>query len=109
MFRDSRVHKRASPEELIATLDALSRQGGQNAVISMHRGMLERLGDEPAGVLSEGEIEVLVLVARGLSNHDVAEHLHPSTIKRNLDNVYEKIGVGSRSEAVSKANPRRKL
>jgi DNA-binding NarL/FixJ family response regulator len=47
---DAYVHKSSSPEELIATLDVLSRQeGGHNAVISMPRGMLERLGEEPAG------------------------------------------------------------
>jgi DNA-binding response OmpR family regulator len=54
---DAYVHKSSSPEELIATLDVLSRQeGGHNAVISMPRGMLERLGEEPAGgPLGEGD------------------------------------------------------
>ena len=61
---DAYVHKSSSPEELIATLDVLSRQArGQNVVISMPRGMLERLGEEPAGGLSERETEILVLVA----------------------------------------------
>jgi LuxR family maltose regulon positive regulatory protein len=57
------------------------------------------------GALSERETEVLVLVARGLSNEQIAEALHiaPSTVKRHLANVYEKVGVSSRSEAVRKA------
>jgi Bacterial regulatory proteins, luxR family len=44
-------------------------------------------------------------VARGLSNDHIAEQLHlaPSTVKRHLANVYEKIGVGSRSEAIRTA------
>jgi DNA-binding NarL/FixJ family response regulator len=54
---------------------------------------------------SERETEVLVLAARGLSNDRIAGHLHlaPSTVKRHLANIYLKIGVGSRSEAVRMA------
>jgi DNA-binding CsgD family transcriptional regulator len=46
-----------------------------------------------------------VQVARGLSSDHIAEHLHlaPWTVKRHLANVYEKIGVGSRSEAIRAA------
>ena len=48
---------------------------------------------------------MLVLVARGLSNLRVATELGISeaTIKRHLANVYQKIGVRSRSEAVRMA------
>jgi DNA-binding NarL/FixJ family response regulator len=44
----------------------------------------------------------LVLAARGLSNDQIAYELHlaPATVKRHLANVYQKIGVRSRSEAV---------
>jgi DNA-binding NarL/FixJ family response regulator len=100
------LHKTSSTEELMATIDALVHQpAGQNAVISMPRGLLERMGEEPVGALSERETEVLVLVARGLSNDQIAEALHlaPSTVKRHLANVYEKVGVSSRSEAVRMA------
>jgi DNA-binding NarL/FixJ family response regulator len=103
---DAYVHKSSSPEELTATIDALSRQAErQNAVISMPRGMLERLGEEPVGGLSERETEVLVLVARGFSNAQIASsmHLSEATVKRHLANAYPKIGVNSMSEAVRKA------
>jgi DNA-binding NarL/FixJ family response regulator len=44
------IHKTSSTEELLATIDTLSRQeGGHNAVISMPRGLLERLDEEPMG------------------------------------------------------------
>jgi len=51
------------------------------------------------------ETEVLVLAARGLSNDQIAEELNlaPATVKRHLANVYQKIGVRSRSEAVRTA------
>jgi len=105
---DAYLHKTSSIEELLATIDAVSRQasqGGQNVVISMPRGLLERMGEEPVGALSERETEVLVLAARGLSNDQIAEELSlaSATVKRHLANVYQKIGVRSRSEAVRMA------
>jgi DNA-binding NarL/FixJ family response regulator len=55
--------------------------------------------------LSERELEVLLMVARGMSNHQIAVSLHLSeaTIKRHLANMYPRIGVSSRGEAVRKA------
>ena len=103
---DAYLHKTSSAEELVATIGAVtSSPGGGNAVISMPRGLLQRLGDEPAGALSERETEVVVLAARGLSNRMIGKELHVSeaTVKRHLANVYEKIGVHSRNEAVRTA------
>ena len=55
--------------------------------------------------LSERELEVLLMVARGMSNQQIAISLHLSeaTVKRHLANIYPRIGVSSRGEAVSKA------
>ena len=103
---DAMMHKSSSAEELVATLGTVtSSSGGGNAVISMPRALLERLGDEPMGALSERETEVVVLAARGLSNARIAEELFISeaTVKRHLANIYEKIGVRSRNEAVRTA------
>ena len=103
---DAYLHKSSSAEELVATLGAVtSSPGGGNAVISMPRALLERLGDEPAGALSERETEVVVLAARGLSNRMIGKELHlaEATVKRHLANIYQKIGVRSRNEAVRTA------
>jgi ATP/maltotriose-dependent transcriptional regulator MalT len=56
-------------------------------------------------VLSERETEIVVLAARGLSNRQIAQELHvaEATVKRHLANVYEKVGVRSRNEAVRRA------
>lgn len=100
---DAYIHKTASSEELLATVDSLSRRAdGSNVVVSMPRGLLQKLGEEPVSVLSERETDVLVLAARGLRNQQIANDLSLSeaTVKRNLANVYAKIGVRSRSEAV---------
>jgi len=60
------------------------------------------MGEEPVRALSERETEIVVLAARGLSNSRIAEELNisPVTVKRHLANVYQRIGVNSRSEAV---------
>jgi DNA-binding NarL/FixJ family response regulator len=103
---DAYIHKTSSSEELVATIDALMREpGGENTVVSMPRGSLERMSEGPMGALSERETEVLVFVARGLSNYQIATEMHlaESTVKRHLANIYEKIGVGSRSEATRMA------
>ena len=99
---DAYIHKTSSAQELVATIEALMREPkGENTVVSMPRGSLERMGDGPMGTLSERETEVLVHVARGLSNYQIATQMHlaESTVKRHLANIYEKVGVGSRMEA----------
>jgi DNA-binding NarL/FixJ family response regulator len=55
--------------------------------------------------LSRREAQVLRLVARGGGNREVADSLHlsESTVKRHLSNVYDKLGVNTRGEAVSRA------
>ena len=103
---DAYLHKSSSAKELIATIGSVARDpGGGNAVISMPRALLERLGDEPAGALSERETEVVVLAARGLSNRMIGKELQlaEATVKRHLANIYQKVGVRSRNEAVRKA------
>ena len=106
MSIDAYLHKSSSAEELLATVETLGREpGGPNVVVSMPRGLLRRLGDGSPGGLSERETEVLIMAARGLSNRRIAEELQLSeaTIKRHLANVYEKVGVSSRTEAVRAA------
>ena len=54
----------------------------------------------PAG-LSAREAEVLELVAKGLTNNQVADELFisPRTINRHLTSIYHKLGVSSRAAA----------
>jgi ATP/maltotriose-dependent transcriptional regulator MalT len=56
----------------------------------------------PAG-LTAREVEVLRLVASGLSNKDIAAELYLSakTVSRHLTNIFTKIGVSSRSAATA--------
>ena len=106
MAIDALMPKSSSAEELVATIGAVSSNpGGGNAVISMPRALLQRLSVGPVGGLSERELEVVVLAARGLSNRRISEELHISdaAVKRHLANIYEKVGVHSRNDAVRTA------
>ena len=57
----------------------------------------------PDSALSSRELDVLRLVARGLSNKEIAADLAITThtVKYHLAQVLEKLGVRSRTEAVS--------
>jgi DNA-binding NarL/FixJ family response regulator len=55
--------------------------------------------------LTTRELEVLSLVAEGRRNNEIAESLTLShrTVERHLENIYSKMQVGTRTEAVVKA------
>ncbi len=71
--------------------------------------MGEATGTElpPAQLLIEPltlrELEVLKLIEAGCSNQDIADKLVISmpTVKRHISNIYAKLGVESRTQAVS--------
>jgi HD-GYP domain-containing protein (c-di-GMP phosphodiesterase class II) len=60
----------------------------------------QRRGAGPHG-LTDREVEVLRLIARGRTNREVAEvlHLSPKTVGRHIENLYAKIGVSTRAAA----------
>lgn len=55
--------------------------------------------------LTEREVEVLKLAAKGMKNQDIAHALSLSvrTVQTHLGNIFNKMGVGSRTEAVLEA------
>lgn len=90
--------------------------GGKAGALELQaRPLSDRLGvshslqdpTRPAGSanrfgLSERELDVLRLVAAGLRNQEIAGQLtlSPHTVERHLENIYGKMSVGSRTEAV---------
>ncbi len=55
--------------------------------------------------LTARELEILMLVAEGKSNKEIAHHLHISqaTVKSHLLHIYAKLGVSDRTAAVTEA------
>jgi len=80
-----------SPELMDSALNQLVELG-------QHQ-VLDRFG------LSEKEIELLKLVAEGASNRQIAERMYwsESTVKRKLSDVFEKLDVSDRIQAVTVA------
>ena len=68
-------------------------------------------GVDRAGVLSRRELEVLRLLAVGLNTKAAADRLHvsPATIRNHVQNLFGKLDVHSRLEAVAYASRHRLL
>ncbi len=58
--------------------------------------------DDGSGILSQREMEILRLASQGMSNKEIARALTLSmpTVKAHFVNIFNKMGVGSRTEAV---------
>jgi len=101
--------KTASSEELTRAIQAVHKgEPVLDPVIA--RKVLNRLrfpGKTPRAArlsehLSDREVDVIKLAAKGMSNKDIADELYLSrrTVEGNLRNIFNKLGVGSRTEAV---------
>lgn len=88
--------------ELEAARDVFTKLGAEPDV----RRIAELIGTPQIfGGLSPREVEVLRLVASGRSNREIAAALFISenTVARHMQNIFTKLGVGSRSAATSLA------
>jgi DNA-binding CsgD family transcriptional regulator len=80
----------------------LDRRGATEVMVLEERTAL----DGAAAALSSREREVLALVAEGLRNAEIAETLwvSPATVRKHLENIYEKLDVHTRTAAVARAH-----
>jgi DNA-binding NarL/FixJ family response regulator len=95
-------------QELVVAIRAI-RADSDRIILGVSRESLGPGGPgqhEPSPVrLSAREVEVLDLVARALSNSQIAARLRltEATVKRHLRNIFVKLGAVSRLDAVNKA------
>ena len=97
--------KDAPRDELIRAVRAAAR-GDSVLSPTVARRLMDRVGPAPAATsdpLSPRELEVLTLVARGVTNRDAAKRLFLSeaTVKTHLLHIYAKLGVNDRAAAVA--------
>jgi len=65
--------------------------------------------NDQSSILSERQIQILKLIAEGISGKDIGSTLFvsTSTVKREIRNIFDKLGVNDRAQAVSEAMKRR--
>jgi DNA-binding CsgD family transcriptional regulator len=93
----------AGPAELDAALRAVA-VGLVVRVRSVAEPRFGPLHEEPMPLLTPREIEVLTAFGDGLSNKEAARRLgiSPHTVKFHCEQLFRKLGAGSRAEAVAK-------
>jgi DNA-binding NarL/FixJ family response regulator len=102
--------KDTSPEELLAGIRVVASGDGLLSP-SVTRRLIEKFASRPdpavpaapaLDVLTDREREVLVQVARGLSNTEIAQHLHMSaaTAKTHVSHLLAKLGCRDRAQLV---------
>jgi DNA-binding NarL/FixJ family response regulator len=99
--------KDAPADELFAAIRATAR--GETVLASSVAALLVRRASSPGPVVTDREVEVLELLARGLGNKEMAQELFVSeaTVKSHLSHVYAKLGVDTRAGAVAAAIEKR--
>ncbi len=102
--------KNVSHARLVEAIRAVGR--GQSLLdASVTRDVIERLAElgraqpEPVDILSDREKEILLLVAQGLTNKEIAAKLFlsPYTARNHVIRILDKLGFSRRSEAAAQA------
>lgn len=100
--------KRSSPEELLRAINEV-RTGGAPMTGEIARMLVEAFQKKPGSSasgdgLTQREEEILVFLAEGLSNKEIADRVKISydTVRAHLRHIYEKLHVRGRTEAVKK-------
>jgi two-component system nitrate/nitrite response regulator NarL len=108
------VDRKGSPVELREVLETVMR-GELHCSSRVAAALLRRVqalaqGRRPSGDpnrLTQRECDILLLISRGLTNKQIARELglQLPTVKNHVHNIFEKLDVHSRAEAVALAVP----
>ncbi len=99
------ILKDALPDDVFAAIRRVASGGAVLSPVIADR-VFTSDRDTPNHVLSTRELDVLELLAQGLSNRAISQHLHLSeaTVKTHLAHIYKKLDVENRTAAVVIAN-----
>ena len=108
---DGYLLKSAEPDDLVRAVKAVAAGGKVLDPAVAARVVAQMTSGKPAGAagqvepLSERELDVLRLAGQGLTNKAIGLALSISdrTVQGHLASIYGKLGVGSRTEAVTRA------
>ncbi len=104
LLKDAPAEELAAAIRVVAAGDSLLAPGVTRRVIDafVRRPAPARVADTRLAALTRREVEVLGLLARGLSNVDIAQRLFVSeaTVKTHVSNVLAKLGLRDRVQAV---------
>ena len=103
--------KESDRDEIVAAVISCAKGGGY-VPPNMAGGLANELKQRARGdatLLSPREAEVITLIAKGHSVPDIAKQLHlaPTTVRTQVQRLYEKLGVSDRGAAVAEAMRRR--
>ena len=92
------VYKSAQPDELVRAIHAVAR--GERVVPPGVDEMLATGTVDPASSLTARELQVMEMLARGMTNREIAEHLGISgkTVDTHRGHVLKKLGIRNNSE-----------
>jgi DNA-binding NarL/FixJ family response regulator len=99
------ITKSANYLELLSALDEIVK-GGAPMSSRIARMVIDNFHVNPNSPLTKRETEILSLISEGKTYTQISEELFISkeTAKTHIKNIYSKLQVNSKSEAIAKAN-----
>ncbi len=96
--------KDTPPSELLQSIKEVS-QGGAPMSANIARRVIQSFYNVTPSPLSERETEILRLLSEGMNYRSIATQLYlsPHTVKTHIKNIYKKLHVNTRAEAVKRA------
>lgn len=102
------ITKSANYLELLSALEEITK-GGAPMSSKIARMVIDNFHVNPNSPLTKRETEILQLISEGKTYTQISEELFISkeTAKTHIKNIYSKLQVNSKSEAIAKANQER--
>lgn len=100
---DGYVSKTSEPAQILQAISTVARGTGLHHSPVMDETMQEKLASDASSKLSTRELEIVGLVARGMSNKAIGDELGLSdnTVRNHLGSILEKLGLDNRVQVAT--------